>query len=82
MKDLRNHIKEHEEEIASLHKQVRTITYRSKTKKLKPTKRIKLYMKNGSGLLKILRKQNNFGLMPRRRARQINQQLFRNLLQV
>jgi hypothetical protein len=82
MKDLRNHIKEHEVEIASLQKQVINISCRSKTKKQKPIRKIKLSMKRESGSLKISRRQSSCGLMPRRKAKRINQTPFSSLLQV
>lgn len=82
MKDLRNHIKEHEVEIASLQKQVINISCRSKTKKQKLTRKIKLSTKRESGLLKISRRQSSCGSMPRRKVKLTNQKPFSSLLQV
>lgn len=82
MKDLRHHIKQHEEEIAALNKQVRDMSFRSKRKKWRLTRRIKLYMRSESDWLKISKKQSSCGSMPRRKARSINQQPFRSSLQV
>jgi len=82
MKDLRNHIKENEVEIASLQKQVINIWCRSKKKKQKLTRNIKLSRKRESESLKISRKQSNYGLMPRRKAKLTNQKPFSSSLQV
>jgi len=81
MKDLRNHIKEHEVEIASLQKQVINIWCRSKKKKQKLIRKIKLSTKRESDSLKISRRQSNYGLMPRRKAKLTNQKPFSSSLQ-